>query len=323
MTKRRHLNSTLGAALTALVVCVAALVPADAQAASPGKRSKGSKHTRILKRRALLRQIRRNPRIALRPHFLRQAVDLNLDLPLTVRLNRATDASPTFVASDDILEIEWNDDTGFWPTGFSLPATTTADVSLSHGFTMEAHFGADTSGYGQHGVIETTQGQGVELLTASTTPVDVADYDPPCGFPTVRIDALSLGRGQTTQGILDLFNSEVRGRLHLSATVTSSVRPTCADDWVPAGTYTSTSSDPVLPVVLAGTFRISPALTADGRVRLGTISISDAVQPQVSSFARIRLCTQPGAPDCGLQSFSARLKLKTLTAELLLGQVAL
>ena len=67
MTKRRHLNSTLGAALTALVVCVVALVPANTQAASAGKRSKGSNDTRILKRRALLRQIHRNPRIALRP----------------------------------------------------------------------------------------------------------------------------------------------------------------------------------------------------------------------------------------------------------------
>jgi hypothetical protein len=314
----------VGAVFTALVVCLSTTGPIPAFGAHTKPHKLTSKQKRARERRVLLGQIRRNPRLALRRDFMTRASDVGLDLPLTVRLNRATDSTPAFATSDDLLEIAWTDDTVPWPSSFTLLPGSVADVALSHGFTMEAHFGADTSGYGQPGVIETTQGQGVELLTATTGPIDVADLNPACGFSALRIDAMSLGRGDTTQGILDLFNSQVRGRLHLLATISSSVRPSCGSDWADAGTYVpSATGDPVLPVTFDGTFRVSPAITADGYVRLGTISVSDAAEAQTSSLGKLTMCTQPVGTGCGTQSFPARLKLKTLTAELLLGRIPL
>jgi hypothetical protein len=317
MRRPRHLFSLQGAVLAALVVCLAGSGPV------PARETKAKHGHRARKRQALLRQLRHNPRIALRRSFIRQASELDLDLPLTVRLNRAVDSTPSFTASNDVLEIAWTNDAGFWPGGFSLPPTPVTDVSLSRGFTMAAHFGADTAGYGQPGVLETTQGDDVTIETATAGLFDVANADPPCAAATVRIDSMSLGRGEATQGILNLFGSQARGSLHVRATTASSARATCNDGWVAAGSYTSTSPDPVLPITFAGAFRVSPAITADGYLRLGTISVSDSVVAQTSSFGQLKVCTQPAAPSCGLVSFPARLKLKELTAELLVGQVAL
>jgi hypothetical protein len=322
MRRQRHLFCIQGAVMTALVLCLA-VTASSSLAAARRHGHHSARKTQVRKRQALLKQLRRNPRLALRASFMRQASDLDLDLPLTVRFNRALDSTPLFGASDDVLEIAWNDDAGLWPAGFILPPTSVADVALSRGFSMVAHFGADTAGYGQPGVIETSEGQNVELETATAGPIEVADSDPACGTATVRIDTMSFGRGDVTQGVLDLFNGQARGRLHLRATTTSSIRPTCADDWVNAGTYISEAPDPVLPITFTGAFRVSPAITADGYVRLGTISISDAAGTQTSSFGQIKVCTEPSDPTCQPQGFTARLKLKNLTAELLLGEAGL
>jgi hypothetical protein len=68
---------------------------------------------------------------------------------------------------------------------------------------------------------------------------------------------------------------------------------------------------------------VSPAITADGYIRFGTIKVSDSNLPQSSSLGKLTMCTAPVGSGCAAKSFPARLKLKTLTAELVLGQVPL
>ena len=79
-------------------------------------------------------------------------------------------------------------------------------------------------------------------------------------------------------------------------------------------------SAPPMPVRFNGHFTISPSITPDGKMRFGKISLDDAVSPQLSTFAFVRACTEVPAP-CNPQPFPARLKLKKLTAEVLLGDI--
>jgi hypothetical protein len=74
-----------------------------------------------------------------------------------------------------------------------------------------------------------------------------------------------------------------------------------------------------MPIRFDGKFRTSPAITADGHVRFGEITIDDSVTPQLSTFAYVRTCT--GALTCDPEQFPARLKLKKLSAEVLLGDI--
>jgi hypothetical protein len=322
VTSHRHLLIIGRAAVAALVIALAAPHPATAAA----KRKTRSYKELRLERRRLARELQRHPGALLQPGFLHEAQAASFDLPLTVRLNRAIDPVPSFVPTDDQVEISWNDDTVRWPAGFSmLSVPAPGDVGLAGGFRADANFGADTSGYGQVGIIETILGQQVDLQGASGLPMDVADLDPPCGSSSLRVDALTLSSAEATQGILDLFSGRARGTLHLRATVVSSVEATCAGGWQPTDPYTPTTaeSDPVIPLKFDGAFRISPAITADGRMRLGTISVSDATLPQTSSFGLITMCTVAAGGGCAPQSFPARLKIKMLTAEVLVGQVPL
>jgi hypothetical protein len=320
VTNHRHLLTLAGAAVAALVLALLVLPPGTA-AAKP-KKSLSQKKLRS-ERRRLARDLRRHPSSILRPGFLHKAQVLGLNLPLTVRLNRAVDQGPAFLPTDDQVEITWNDDTAMWPGGFSMLSPAAAiDVGLTGGFRADADFGADTSGYGQAGIVETILGQQASLDGASGLPADVSDLDPACGSASLRIDALTLGAGEATRGTLDLLNGKARGTLHLTAAVASSVQTTCGGGWEPTDPYTSTGG-PFIPLKFDGAFRMSPALTADGRMRLGTISVSDARSPQASNFALIAMCTVPAGGGCTPQSFPARLTIKTLTAEVLLGQVPL
>lgn len=74
-----------------------------------------------------------------------------------------------------------------------------------------------------------------------------------------------------------------------------------------------------LPVAFAGSFRLSPAITADGRVRLGVMVADAATIPQASSFGFVHSCTE-APPSCADQAFPARLSTVRLTAELLVGR---
>src|SRR4249919_403448 len=65
-----------------------------------------AKHRAVV-RKALLRSVKHNPRVVLRPSFLRKAALSNLDLPVTLRLNPATNSTPTFAASDDQVQLDF------------------------------------------------------------------------------------------------------------------------------------------------------------------------------------------------------------------------
>jgi len=74
-----------------------------------------------------------------------------------------------------------------------------------------------------------------------------------------------------------------------------------------------------MPVSMSGKFYVSPALTADGQMRFGKIVVDDSVTPQRSTFAYVRSCTNILA--CDPMQFPARLKIKKLTADVLLGDI--
>jgi hypothetical protein len=93
----------------------------------------------------------------------------------------------------------------------------------------------------------------------------------------------------------------------------------CGDTPVPTAVVDNATAPP-MPLRFSGKFAISPSVTADGKLRFGKITIDDSVTPQLTTFAFVRSCTGP-LGNCDPKSFPARLKLKKLTAEVLLGDV--
>jgi hypothetical protein len=121
---------------------------------------------------------------------------------------------------------------------------------------------------------------------------------------------------------MNLFSQEVRGTLSLRMTFAASRTDTCGA--TPGLTeIVDNSSAPPIPVRFSGKFTISPAITPDGKLRFGKITIDDSVTPQLSTFGFVRSCTQQpaGINPCAPQQFPARFKLKRLTADVLLGDV--
>jgi len=79
-----------------------------------------------------------------------------------------------------------------------------------------------------------------------------------------------------------------------------------------------------------GQFKVSPAVTADGAIRLGKFTVTDAPPTaQRDAFTRVHSCTvaqalapTPSTPPCAAPDdvgFPARVKVKELTGELLIG----
>ena len=73
-----------------------------------------------------------------------------------------------------------------------------------------------------------------------------------------------------------------------------------------------------LPLTLSfdGEFKISPALTSDGRMRLGVIRVTDP-SAQRSNFGKLQACT--GVADCEQMTYPLRLKVRSFTADVLVG----
>ena len=101
--------------------------------------------------RKLNRELKRNPRLALKPSFIRKAAAAGLDLPITVRLSRRTDTSGGEEAPDDTAHLAFdqfaNPVLGGQPPvdppgGYDARTTLT----LTGTYSMIARFGADTSG---------------------------------------------------------------------------------------------------------------------------------------------------------------------------------
>jgi hypothetical protein len=270
-------------------------------------------------RHELARQVRRNPAVVARKSWIRTAALVNYKLPMTVRLGRP-DGSGGYEPSDDRLEVTWDDSANPWPLAGGAPGAA-QEVMLDGTFTMEASFGDDGAGYGELGAMETTVGGGVSM---AASPFTISEFDPVCGTgPQLVVDPSStvvISSAGRKYGVLNLFTGEARGSLSLRVTSTTSTTTGCGGALGPAFTVDNTSAVP-MPLRFAGKFKISPGITRDGKLRLGTLTIDDAITPQLSTFALFRACS--GVLTCDPLAFPSRLKLKMLTADVLIGSVAM
>jgi hypothetical protein len=308
-----------------LLLLGGSLLCAGAQASAPTP--KNPKHALSKKQRAelrkkLLRQVRRDPASALSRSFLRKAALAEFQLPMTVRLS-ASDGQGGYRPSDDLLEIDWDDSVFAWPLSAGLPSGNQS-VAISGNFTMDAIFGGgDTSGYGELGAIETVLGRQISM---SSGPFVISDFAATCpDGPQLAADANTRGTVTSTQaryGLMNPFSQTIRGTLALRMSFPSSIAATCGATPGVSAVPDNSSANP-MPVRFDGKFSISPAITPDGKLRFGKITVDDATNAQDSTFAFVRACTQPTSDPstCDPQLFPARIKFKTLSAEVLLGDV--
>jgi hypothetical protein len=260
-------------------------------------------------------QVKHNPGVILKKKFAKQAALVDFKLPTTVRLNRS-DGAGGFEASDDVLEIAYDDSVIPWPlAGGMTPASQ--DTFLQGQFSLEASMSDDASGYGELGAMETVAG-GKIAMTA--TPFTISEFAAPCATDTqVRVPTgtnVTITSAAPRFGLLNLFSQTLRGSLYLRMTFPSAVTDTCGGTTSVTPVVDNSAAAP-MPVRFSGKFQMSPAITADGKTRVGKITIDDTIENQISNFAYVRACTN--ALTCDPMNFPARLKLKRLTAEVLLG----
>lgn len=339
MINRRHLFSLLGAVFTALALSVAPVAAGAASAAVKHKSHQLTKRQKTVLRRQLQRALKRNPATALRGDFLRKAQAADLNLPLTLRLKRSG-VGPI----DDELGVTWTSETFPWPTGFAelAPAPDNTPpggvIPLDGTSSMEAEFGNDTSGYVAPGVVETLTGGKVAFDSGPIAPaIAVSDYStastnnvPLCNAPTVQLSNVTFSTGRATQSLLHLFGGTARVTLHVVVGTTTQVVPkdadpptaaTCANPFsATSNTYVAGSSSPIVPITFDATFKISPSVTADGRLRLGILSVP-AGSTQPDTFARLTMCVDEANP-CTTKAFPSRLKVLQMEAEVLVGDIA-
>ena len=332
------------------------------RASAPSAKHRMTAAQKARERRRLAAMLRRNPRVALRKSFLKRAAFVDYSMPLTVRLNPASGGvgnGPRDGASDDALEIAWNTDTQSWP----LPATTyvpsvAQTVALRGRFSLEWRFGSDTTGYTTLGTSEALVGAKTEMTAtpiAPLTSIAISDFgDPPTctgtDQPALEVadhvsgtvfePGMAISSAGVRYGTINPFGGVIRGNLNLYFSFRSKVRGSCgaAQDLTklvmpaPGGDPTAVGAARPVPVSFLGDVVLSPAITNDGQLQLGRITIDDAVIPQESSFGQIYSCTvpdptppaSPPAATCGpgdgdAQPFPARVKIKRLTAQLLIG----
>lgn len=305
-------RATVPALLIAVATVALCLIPTTASA-SKGEHLSAAQKAQI--KRSLGAQVKRHPGVILKKKFAEQAALVDFKLPTTVRLNRS-DGVGGFEASDDVLEIDYDDSVIPWPlAGGMSPASQ--NTFLQGQFSLEASMSDDASGYGELGAMETVAG-GKIAMTA--TPFTISEFAGPCATDTqVRVPTgtnVTVTSAGPRFGLMNLFSQTFRGSLYLRMTFPSDVTDTCG------GTTTTTpvvgnSTAPPMPVRFSGKFQMSPAITADGKTRVGKITIDDTIENQISNFAYVRACTNALA--CDPMNFPARLKLKRMTADVLLG----
>jgi hypothetical protein len=340
--RQQHLTLSLGAVLTALVVCVGTYTEVAAAKPRKSDRHQLTKREKVTARHRLQRLIQRNPRAVLKKGFLKKAATVDLSLPLTLRLQRSGQGP-----FDDPLAVTWDSSTWGWPAGFTQLQTVNpgdpapgGSVPLDGLTSVEADFGNDVAGYDGPGVVETTNGRQLAFTSQNMAPIPVTGL-PTCTsastgdatdptIPAARLTRMDLVTGEGTHGVLSLFGGTARVSLHVRlATTTQSLAPDCSgsfgvpDGGLPDGEYnqgaTPPLGDPIVPISFDATFRISPAIDSDGKLRLGVLTLpSGEVQP--STFGRISTCLEQGLPGgCTVVRFPARLAVAQLNAEILLG----
>jgi hypothetical protein len=325
--RRRQLLTLVGAAIAALALSSVSIAGAPARA-SVAKPKKLTKHQKAVARRQLRRALKRNPQAVLRNDFLKKAQAIDLTLPLTLRLRRSG-LGPI----DDELGVEWTSDSFPWPSGFAeLPpgpgdAPPGGVIPLDGTSSLEAEFGNDVSGYAGTGVVETTAGGKVAFNSGVISPaIPVSDYAqtaadnvPLCNAPTIQVSNVAFGTGRPTQSVLHLFGGSARTTLRVLAGTTTQVAPTDCSGVFGAtnNLHAPTSGEPIVPITFDATFKISPALTADGKLRLGVLTVPQG-SAQPTTFARITMCVDE-APTCTTKAFPARLRVMQMNAEVLVG----
>jgi hypothetical protein len=312
---RSWLATLLAAALlTSLVVTTSA----DARSAKTP-----SAKQRAAERKKLLRASKRNPRVVLKPWFLKKASLFGLDLPITFRLNPAGNQSGAPAGpSDDVIDLALGTD----PTNPPLPAGAgpgAVQSTLQGSIAGSLRFSQDPAGYGQLGTVEL----GFSTVQMTGTPFDLVDDTTTLGCTDPSIlktdDPIKISGAPGSVGFMNLFTGVFSMSVHTSFAFSSLTRSLCSDPTFTPTSLMDGSGRPPLPIRLDGTFRISPALTADGRVRLGKLSLSGT---QADSYVQVHTCTAgPPAPaTCAAGSdgmLDGRLTAESFTAELLIGTV--
>jgi hypothetical protein len=307
-------------ALVTVALATACVGPA---VAAPHRGSTAEKRHRAVQRKALLRAVSHDPKIATRPGFLRKAALFGVDVPITIRLNPPTDQAGTPGASDDAVKISFDPA----PSDPALPTGVTPGIvasTITGGWTGTLRFSADTSGYGGIGVIElgfrkvALAGTGFDLIQA-------ADPAPCIGGPALlrTPSIVDITSGLQSQGYVDVFRNTFDIALHTQFSFAAERRDDCS--LATFGTTAVMTGDerPPVPMRFSGAFRISPALTTDGYVRLGRLALRGV---QSDSYVELHTCTDASVapPPCPPDSkLTGRLVASSFTADLLIGTLPL
>ncbi len=296
-------------------------------------------------RRALKRQVRRNPRAVLSRSFLRRASTVNFKLPLTVRLREGAALDVTFLSVLRPLD----------PLAHPVPAGAQT-LALKGQFAMEMDFGSNLGGFGS-----TASRTGQNIKLSSDSALRIANFGD-CGAPPPDPEpafveqtpgvAIGMTSGALSWTLLNPFSAAADGDLYLKLNVRSRVRrssATClapddvADYDLPAASGSEPWAQPVR-VAWSGRFRIAPSITAGGALRLGKITATEPAQPQPITTGNIWGCapsaalsgpTVPPANDCtevstplvppmetvGAAPFPAQLQLTSFDADVMVGDV--
>ena len=270
-------------------------------------------------RKTLLRQVRKDPAVFGRGWFLKRASLFGLDLPVTLRLTPAINQSGAPAAvDDDVIQIDFGAD----PTNTPLPPGVETGVvtsTLKGAISGSLRFSQDAAGYGELGVVEL----GFRATSLTGTGFDLVDDAAPanCALLTTS-SSVAISDAPGSQGYVSLFGGRFSIDLHTAFSFSSLARSTCGDPFTTTRVMSGVGRPP-LPIRIDGSFRISPALTADGRVRLGKLSLTG---PQSDSFVQVHTCTAAPPPaDCAVADdgiVTGRLSTTGFRAELLVGNVA-
>jgi hypothetical protein len=316
-------------ALLAALVAALLVAPADAHKTSHRRTSAHKRHLQ----RQLLRELKRHPRLILRKHFLRRADAVNLQLPMTVRLNPLIQPGPTEAPSDDTMALDLGTDPFADPAGTLAGAVTT---TLQGKFGIVGRFDIDTSGYGTLGQLKLDAGQ----VQMTADPFPLVEPAVACGDggpllrtgPVAISSAPPLPAGDKRGGLLNWFTGDFSMRIYTEFDLNSQLRASCSDPFFWTDRIASTTNS-VIPLDMVGHFAISPTLTSDGRLRLFRLSFDNATIPQNALPAILHTCTQatatpatdpaPAAACDGVSGDEAQIpmtvKLSHLTAEVLIG----
>jgi hypothetical protein len=300
-TFRRPYRALTSLLLATSVACGSVVLPAVA-----GARAKSAKkQTLTLKSRVMQR--------------LKRAATGGDSLPFTIRLRRSYEGGP----GDDVVALRWDPSATPWPLGGTGPSPVDALTRLDGALTYQWDYAADTSGYAAPGTVETSVGGGL-AMTGTGFPIAAPEGSTCTSLAALDATGVSLTSAGARFGTVNPFSGDVSGTLSLRTAIRTRAVP-CGGDpaAAPTAVARTTAADPPLPVAFSGRFTVSPALTADGRVRLGLLRVIDTPEaPQRSTFGLVHACADPTAADgCDRRAFPVRTTLMSLTAEVLAGDL--